>query len=248
MQVQILFLLPMAFLLPPRAQAGEIIGGHEAEPHSRPYMAHLLIQRANKSRCGGFLVKPTVVLTAAHCQGESITVVLGAHNVSQWEPSQQVIPVQRQIPHPQYNRKTLNNDIMILQLAKSSQLGKWVKTIPLPEDESEVEPEDVCSVSGWGKISLEEHTNTLHVVNLTVTEDHECKARYPASYEPDTMLCVGNPRKKKTAFEGDSGSPLVCKKKAQGIVSYGNSRPLPPRVFTRIASFLPWIQETLEQF
>nr|XP_014427353.1 granzyme H-like [Pelodiscus sinensis] len=91
-------------------------GGKEAWPHSRPYVAYLEIQRRDERiRCGGFLVAENFVLTAARCQGESITVVLGAHNVSQWEPSQQVIPVQRQIPHPQYNSKTLNNDIMILQ-------------------------------------------------------------------------------------------------------------------------------------
>nr|XP_025043899.1 mast cell protease 1A-like [Pelodiscus sinensis] len=116
MQVYCLFLLPMAVLLPPGTWAGQIIGGQEAEPHSRPYMAYLYIQHGQKwSKCAGFLVKPNIVLTAAHCQGEKINVVLGAHNISQWEPSQQVIQVQRQIPHPQYDDKTKNNDIMILQ-------------------------------------------------------------------------------------------------------------------------------------
>ncbi|EMP26406.1 Granzyme B [Chelonia mydas] len=94
----------------------EIIGGREAKPHSRRYMAYLQIQDGQvKKKCGGFLVKTNFVLTAAHCQGDKITVKLGAHNISEQERSQQKIPVLHQIPHQQYDKKTLNNDIMLLQ-------------------------------------------------------------------------------------------------------------------------------------
>lgn len=43
----------------------DIIGGHEAAPHSRPYMVSL--QKAGTHLCGGVLVHPWWVLTAAHC-------------------------------------------------------------------------------------------------------------------------------------------------------------------------------------
>uniref|UniRef100_A0A8C4Y343 Peptidase S1 domain-containing protein n=1 Tax=Gopherus evgoodei TaxID=1825980 RepID=A0A8C4Y343_9SAUR len=49
--------------------AGEIIGGPEAQSHSRPYMAFVSrgIRRNRGSRCGGFLIREGVVVTAAHC-------------------------------------------------------------------------------------------------------------------------------------------------------------------------------------
>uniref|UniRef100_A0A8C3I0I2 Peptidase S1 domain-containing protein n=1 Tax=Chrysemys picta bellii TaxID=8478 RepID=A0A8C3I0I2_CHRPI len=63
MQLLILVLLPVAFLLLPG-----IIGGWEARPHSRPYMAYVQIAmwRGVKT-CGGVLIRDDVVLTAAHC-------------------------------------------------------------------------------------------------------------------------------------------------------------------------------------
>ncbi|XP_061015020.1 mast cell protease 3-like isoform X1 [Dama dama] len=158
----VLFLLLVALLLSPTGEAGKIIGGHEAKPHSRPYMAFLRFKISGKPHiCGGFLVREDFVLTAAHCLGSSIDVTLGAHNIREQERTQQVIPVWRTFPHPYYNMTGVN-DIMLLQ--------------------------------------------------------------------------------------GDSGGPLVCNGVAQGIVSYGKEDGTPPRVFTRISSFLPWIQTTMKQY
>ncbi|KAK2506758.1 hypothetical protein MC885_009676 [Smutsia gigantea] len=48
----------------------------------------------------------------------SISVTLGAHNIKEQERTQQVIPVRRAIPHPDYNHKNFSNDIMLLQVRR----------------------------------------------------------------------------------------------------------------------------------
>uniref|UniRef100_A0A8C6EIJ5 Peptidase S1 domain-containing protein n=1 Tax=Microcebus murinus TaxID=30608 RepID=A0A8C6EIJ5_MICMU len=111
-------LLLLAFLLPPRAGTEEIMGAHEAKPHSRPYMAFLQIwDQGARERyfCCGSLIQEDFVLTAAHCWGSSINVTLGAHNITEQEKTQQVIPVKRAMRHPAYDSKRFFNDIMLLQ-------------------------------------------------------------------------------------------------------------------------------------
>ncbi|KAM9121558.1 cathepsin G-like isoform 6-T6 [Pangshura tecta] len=252
MQLQILLLIPMAFLLPSGTWAGEIIGGREAKPHSRRYMAYLEIQVGQvKKKCGGFLVKTNFVLTAAHCNGDKIIVKLGAHNISEQEQSQQKIPVRSQIPHPQYDKKTRNNDIMLLQLAETVKLNKWVKTIPLPRTNKRVKPGTKCSVAGWGRTSRQSKSapaTTLQEANLKVLEDDVCLKNPDViyyDYDASTMMCVGDLKKGKASFMGDSGGPLVCGRTAQGIVSWGSPKSCSPGVYTRVSTFIPWIEEMM---
>ncbi|XP_065270589.1 cathepsin G-like [Emys orbicularis] len=246
MQVQILLLLPMAFLLPSGTWAGEIIGGREAKAHSRRYMAYLEIQDGQvKKKCGGFLVKTNFVLTAAHCKGSKITIKLGAHNISEQERSQQKIPVRHQIPHQQYDKKTLNNDIMLLQLSRNAVLNNWVRLIPLPNAKSRVRPGSMCSVAGWGRTGRNSRTDTLREVDLEVMKDDMCHL-YPG-YNHSTMLCVGKPGLGKLPYRGDSGGPLVYDGVVQGIASYVDEHLWEPSVFTRLSTFIPWIQNILQK-
>ncbi|XP_011786103.1 PREDICTED: granzyme B isoform X2 [Colobus angolensis palliatus] len=177
-------LLLLAFLLLPRTDAGEIIGGHEVKPHSRPYMAYLTIwDQMSLKRCGGFLIQEDFVLTAAHCWGSSINVTLGAHNINKQERTQQFIPVKRAIPHPAYNPEKFSSDIMLLQLERKAKRTTAVQPLRLPRNKA----------------------------------------------------------------QGDSGGPLVCNKVAQGIVSYGQRNGKPPRVCTKVSSFVPWIKKTMKR-
>ncbi|XP_062946182.1 granzyme B-like [Cynocephalus volans] len=243
-----LLLLLLAFFLPPRAQAGEIIGGHEAKPHSRPYMAYLQIwDQESLKRCGGFLIREDFVLTAAHCVGSSINVTLGAHNIKEQEETQQVIAVRRAIPHPAYNPKNFSSDIMLLRLEKKAKRTAAVRPLRLPGGKAWVKPGEVCSVAGWGRTArMGKFSDTLQEVELTVQADEKCEFHMANYYNNAIEMCVGDPKIKRATFKADSGGPLVCNNVAQGIVSYGRSDGTPPRVCTKVSSFLHWIKKTMK--
>uniref|UniRef100_A0A8D2AQK4 Granzyme B n=1 Tax=Sciurus vulgaris TaxID=55149 RepID=A0A8D2AQK4_SCIVU len=246
-----LLLLLLAFFLPPKTKAGEIIGGHEAKPHSRPYMAYLrILDQGSQQRCGGFLIREDFVLTAAHCQGSSINVTLGAHNIEEQEETQQVIPVKRAIQHPDYNSDHFYNDIMLLQLKTKAKLNPAVQTIKLPRSKDKVMSGKVCHVAGWGRMVPPKgrFSNTLQEVKMRVQKDRVCELEKVLSkyYNSTIEMCVGDPKEKCSSFQGDSGGPLVCNNVVQGIVSYGKSNGTPPRVYTKVSSFLRWIKETMK--
>uniref|UniRef100_A0A8C4WSE3 Peptidase S1 domain-containing protein n=1 Tax=Gopherus evgoodei TaxID=1825980 RepID=A0A8C4WSE3_9SAUR len=168
---------------------GEIIGGHEAQPHSRLYMAYLEIQHEDtKFRCGGFLGLENFMLTAAH----SSCIALGFYNKITVTLGK--IPVRRRIPHPQYD-KTFNNDIMLPQLAKRAKLNGEVGTINLPLANERVEPGTVCSVTGGGSTRTEclLCPDTLQEADVMVMPDAQCPKDPYGSYDiynPSTMICV----------------------------------------------------------
>ncbi|XP_017656750.1 granzyme B isoform X3 [Nannospalax galili] len=245
-------LILLAFFLPPRMRAGEIIGGHEAKPHSRPYMAFVqyLDENSGENQCGGFLIREDFVLTAAHCDGSPMNVTLGAHNIKgqEKEKTQQVIPVVDRIRHPEYNPKTLVNDIMLLKLKSKAQRTKAVQTLKLPTGKAQVKPGSVCYVAGWGDTDARgTPSNTLQEVKIKVQADQLCESRFADDYNKATQMCAGDPKKNQGSFEGDSGGPLVCKNVAQGIVSYGPPHGITPGVYTKVSSFLHWIKKTMKR-
>nr|XP_006993526.1 granzyme B-like [Peromyscus maniculatus bairdii] len=244
-----LLLLLLAFSLPPRTKAGEIIGGHEAKPHSRPYMAYLEITDGDVTRrCGGCLIREDFVLTAAHCKGSKINVTLGAHNIKEQEKTQQIIPVARIIPHPAYNHQKILNDIMLLKLEKKAKRTQAVRPLNLPRRKVDVNPGDVCSVAGWGRLAPgDKYSNTLQEVELEIQKDQECESHLKGYYNKTNEICAGDPKIKRASYKGDSGGPLVCKKAAAGIVSFGRTNGSAPRAFTRVSSFLSWIKKTMKR-
>uniref|UniRef100_A0A3B4ARL3 trypsin n=1 Tax=Periophthalmus magnuspinnatus TaxID=409849 RepID=A0A3B4ARL3_9GOBI len=219
------------------ASESGIVGGKIAKPHSRKYMASL--QTDGNHFCGGFLIRDDFVLTAAHCKREwqinidNTVIVLGAHNITKPEKSQQKIQVKKYFPHPKYNGK-YDFDVMLLKLKQKAQLNKFVQTIGLPKKDKTVKAHTECTVSGWGRI---QPTNLAQLRQFCQDE----WARIPANY--CEMLVEGYP---KCLTQGDSGGPLICKNKPLGISAFTNADcadPKYPHAYTKISSFLPWIEK-----
>ncbi|XP_059844635.1 granzyme K-like [Hypanus sabinus] len=235
----------------------KIIGGHEVKRHARPYIVSLQKHiRGNYTfhYCGGALIRPNWVLTAAHCEitiasGQDLLAVLGAHVCSKIETSQQRLRIIRQIPIAKYNKKTKKDDIMLLQLETDAKINQYVNVLNLPKGGiTDMKSGTRCTVAGWGRTKTSNYSDTLQEVEVEVIDRRKCKGMYQTKITQD-MICVGDSEGRKNACYGDSGGPLICDKMYTGIVSFGEKGcpyPLIPAVYTLLTKkYIDWIQDTI---
>nr|XP_005300909.3 granzyme A [Chrysemys picta bellii] len=230
----------------------DIIGGYAVTPHSRPYMA--LIK--GKDYCGGALIKENWVLTAAHCRiDRRSTVVLGAHSLSKKEKEKQIFKIARPISFPCFNNQTKENDIMLLQLQQRAKINKAVKTIKLPNTDTDPKPGTKCQVAGWGIIKNGDRkpSDILREVNITIIDRKTCNDQNHYNYQPMitmNMVCAGDKKGGKDSCFGDSGGPLICNGELKGITSFGMPNKCGvvqgPGVYARLTKIhLLWIKKTI---
>ncbi|KAG2465676.1 granzyme A-like [Polypterus senegalus] len=242
-----LCLFTVTFLGLPGDDCMEIIGGKEVARYSRPYMA--LVQNQNSSVCGGTLIKPNWVLTAAHCISQKLKVTLGAHSISKSEKEKQIFVVKKAIMHQCFDNETRTNDLMLLQLDKPAKLNRFVSTLKLPSVSSfkDIKANTLCSTAGWGRISNKKNSDSdvLMEVNITVIERAKCQKTFIKENQVITrnMLCAGDKRGKKDTCEGDSGGPLICNNEFAAITSFGSRKcASKPGVYTLLTpKYIQWI-------
>ncbi|XP_043909728.1 myeloblastin-like [Protopterus annectens] len=233
----ILFMLAVFFSEKLGTFGAKVVGGHEVRPHSKPYMTSFQVY--GRHLCGGFLISKKWVLTAAHCFSvhpvETITVVLGAHNIQRHERTTQRLKISKVIQH-RFNPRTIRNDIVLVKLQRSARLNKFVKPITLPAQNRKVKPGTRCQVVGWGRL----HNNlplSATLQQVTVSVFSRCRRN---------MICTGTFGVRKGACKGDSGGPLVCNGVAYGITSFvigGCANGMYPDFFTQISRYRNWIKK-----
>ncbi|XP_063070458.1 mast cell protease 2-like [Engraulis encrasicolus] len=233
-----------------------IFGGKEAKPHSRPYMASLQISRYHV--CGGVLIRRDYVLTAAHCLIDEPpdAVLLGAHNVSKEEKSQQRVGVSESIPHPKYRPVDepwgRQHDIMLLKLDPPVKLTKFVSVPELPKKFGRLKAGTRCEVAGWGKRVLGRGAESVLYETTVILDKHStCKVSWQNYYNQDQMICSISDGKDGVC-QGDSGGPLLClegeSRVLYGITAYTGvpcDNVKFPEVYMRVPFFLPWIRSVM---
>ncbi|XP_056271036.1 serine protease 57-like [Pseudoliparis swirei] len=221
-----------------------IVGGRDAAPQSRPYMASL--QLRGRHSCGGALVREDFVLTAAHCQiRRPYTVVLGVGSLTANETTKQEFSAVRSFPHPSYDGHA--NDIMLIRLNRRAQLTAAVRLIS--PKRGRLNASSRCITAGWGDVGDNGTLpNRLQEVNVTLLRRRMCRRRWAGVPITRTMVCGTGARMFQGFCSGDSGGPLVCDGEAAGVVSFSGRQcgnPRTPDVYTRIASFRRWIASVL---
>ncbi|XP_053462301.1 kallikrein-4-like [Nycticebus coucang] len=222
-----------------------IVHGAECRPHSQPWQ--VAIVRNARISCGGVLVHPQWVLSAAHCYRSSYTIKLGRHNLyAKREPGSRTMKATFSVKHPKFKKKPKCNDLMLIKLKKPVTESASIRTINIaPQCPA---PGTTCVISGWGRLANNHLPRVLQCANVLVETDESCKAFYPDA-EHSSVFCAANRNKGESACKGDSGGPLVCGNFLQGIVSAGKlpCHPLEkPNLYTKVCKFSDWIQQTIQ--
>ncbi|MGY5013840.1 trypsin-like serine protease [Streptomyces sp. 900105755] len=228
------------------AVSPKIIGGGTTTISTAPWMAQLWYQDTTNDIyffCGGSVVSPTKILTAAHCvkdeNGKAYNwkaygvVITGTASLPTTNSDGTdnlhggtLSGVLRQWNNPSYSPSTINNDVAVLTLAAP------VKATPIKlttnTDTTSYKAGTGAKVYGWGRTSStsDDISETLKTATLPMQSDSTCSAYFGSLFVKGHMVCAGKPATgtdtgTTATCNGDSGGPLVVGGRVVGVVSWG---------------------------
>jgi len=235
-----------------------IIGGTPVTRLNRyPYIVPILDSQNRpiagsriRQYCVGTLVAPDVVLSAAHCQGRTGK----SPDFVQFNPFNVITPFARngriidtikilkQVPHPDFDPFTLDNDLVLFKLAKKNEKVSPVKV----NRRFSLVDGDQLKVVGWGATAEAGNNSPIlrHVLIDYIPNDTCNSDQYGYFGQVfDSMVCAASDNK--DACTGDSGGPLLLPDPGGanpeldvqvGLVSWGVgcAQPLYPGVYARV--------------
>jgi trypsin len=256
-----------------RAQSPEprVIGGSTTTIEQYPWQAAVVYDPAKaggnpfqRQFCGGSLITPYIVLTAAHCvfdtdpdpgssslDPDDVNIVLGQTTLSSAPPASEfdVQGVSYQdnyedsYGHP--SQGVPSNDVGYIVL-ESPYNGATPIDIAASDEGALWDPASPEEITGWGATAESGPgsggSDTLRVATVPIVADSSCAADYGAYFNSSTMVCAGYAEGEIDTCFGDSGGPMQAALQGGGyrlvgITSWGEgcAQPDAPGVYARVA-------------
>ena len=152
------------------------MGGNNAKVNAFPWQVAILQSWSSDPFCGGAIIGPKTILTAAHCIDDNeggmydVQVVVGVTNLrntaAKWNGTYYVESI---VLHPNWQSLNMNNDYAIIKLKSAITFSENVNAVCLPKNNQELYENIDLIISGWGETKINGFPHWLQVSVSTNT-------------------------------------------------------------------------------